>query len=154
MTTPAPTPTPIAELKLTEEIKEAVNGALLGGAPMLLAYVDPEGQPSLSFRGSTQAYSDDQLAVWVRNPEGGLLKGLAKNPRITLFYRNPQTRATIQFRGRGHVENTEAVRRQVYDGAPQSERNADAQQKGLPLIVDLDRVDGFLPGVRIQMRRQ
>ncbi len=150
MTTPAAP----AELKLTDEIKQAINGALLNGTPIIVAYVDEDGQPSLSFRGSTQVWSDDQLAIWVRNPEGGLLRSLEKNPRMTLLYRNPETRMMLQLRGRGHVENTADVRKRVYESAPEPERNADRDQKGIPLIIDLDRVDGFAPGSRIQMRRQ
>ena len=150
MTTPAATP---SELKLTDEIKEAVNGALVNGTPIMVAYVDEDGQPSLSFRGSTQAYSDTQLAIWVRNPEGGLLRSLEKNPRMTLFYRNPQTRMTLQFRGYGKIVDTEEVRKHVYEHAPEPERNADREQKGIPLIIDLHRVDGVVPGARIQMAR-
>ena len=150
MTTPA-APT---EIKLTDEIRDAVNNALTKGTPILVAYVDQDGQPSLSFRGSTQVYSDDQLAIWVRNPEGGLLASLAKNPRISLLYRNPETRMMLQFRGRGRVENVPEIRKHVYEHAPEVERNADREQKGIPLIIDLDRVDGFGPGIRIQMRRQ
>jgi len=158
MTTPAtPQPqqqfAPLTELKLTPEIKEAVNGALLNRTPIIVAYVDEDGQPSLSFRGSTQAYSDTQLAVWVRNPEGGLQKALAKNNRVTLFYRDPEKRITLQFRGRGHIENDAKTRETVYNNAPEPERNADREQKGFPLIIDLDRVDGVMPGFRVQMRR-
>ncbi len=151
MTMPAP-PAP-TELKLTDEIKQVVDGALMNRTPIMVAYVDPDGQPSLSFRGSTHAYSDTQLAVWVRNPEGGLLKGLEKNPRVTLFYRDTQTRTILQFRGRGRIETSDAVRKAVYEGSPEPERNADPQQKGFPLIVDLDRVDGITPGGRVMMRR-
>jgi hypothetical protein len=145
-------PTPTA-LQLTDEIKSVVNGALTNGTPFVVAYVDVNGQPSLSLRGSTQAYSDDQLAIWIRNPEGGLLNSLEKNPRVTLFYRDSATRTTLQFRGRAHVENSPPVREHVYNSAPEQERNADKEQKGIPLIIDLDRVDGVIPGTRIMMRR-
>jgi hypothetical protein len=140
-------------MKLTQEIKEAVNGALGNRTPIMVAYVDEEGQPSLSFRGSTQAYSDDQLAIWVRNPEGGLQNALKKNNRVTLFYRDPEKRMTLQFKGRGHIENDPKTRETVYNNAPEVERNADRDQKGFPLIVDLERVDGIMPGIRVQMRK-
>jgi hypothetical protein len=47
-------PMPASELVLTDAIKEAVNTALVSGHPMMIAYVRPDGYPSLSFRGSTQ----------------------------------------------------------------------------------------------------
>ena len=69
-----------------------------------------DGQPSLSFRGSAHAFSDTQLAIWVRNPDGGLLKALGANNRITAMYRDPETRASMQFRGKAHLEDSEAGR--------------------------------------------
>jgi hypothetical protein len=156
MTTPAaPQPpqfVPLTELKLTPEIKEAVNGALANRTPIMVAYVDEEGQPSLSFRGSTQAYSDTQLAIWVRNPEGGLQHALDNNNRITLFYRDPEKRITLQFRGKARKHEDEATRQTVYNNAPEVERNADREMKGFPLVIDLHRVDGVMPGIRVQMR--
>src|SRR5687767_3797563 len=96
MTTDA-TPGPI---RLTDELRTAINGALANGTPVVVAYVDERGQPRLSFRGSTQVFGDDQLAIWARNPEGGLLRALAANPRVTLLYRNPQPRLLLTFEGR------------------------------------------------------
>lgn len=149
-----PAPEPLTEMKLTDEIKAAVNNSFTSGKPILFAYVDPEGQPSLSFRGSAQAYSDNQIAFWIRNPEGGLLKALnGGNNRITAMYRDPETRASIQFRGKGSLDNNEGTREKVYNSMPEAERNADREKKGQPLIIDLDRVDGFMPGIRIAMRK-
>jgi hypothetical protein len=153
MTTPAQPPAPLTEMRLTDEIKDAVNNSFLSGKPIIVAYVAEDGQPSLSYRGSAQAYSDDQLAVWVRNPEGGLQKALSQNNKITLLYRDPETRSMLQFRGIGHIESGEDVRDKVYNSAPEPERNADKEKKGLALIIDLNRVDGFMPGLRVAMRR-
>src|SRR5690606_12930212 len=149
-----PAAEPLTEMKLTDEIKNAINNAYTSGKPLIFAYVDPDGQPSLSYRGSAHAYSDDQLAIWIRNPEGGLLKALnSGNNRVTLMYRDPETRANIQFRGKGRLDNSEATREKVYNAIPEAEQNADREKKGQPLIIDLDRVDGIMPGVRIAMRR-
>lgn len=148
--TNAPAPTPV---HLTDDMRQAVNGALANGTPVVLAYVAENGQPNLSFRGSAQAYSDDQLAVWVRNPEGGLQRALAQNPRVTLLYRDPQTRTTLNFQGRGHFESADDVRNRVYENAPAPEQNADRERHGLALIVDLDRVTGVVPGSRVLMQR-
>jgi hypothetical protein len=149
MTTDSP-PSPI---QLTEEIRAAVNGALANGTPVVVAYVDERGQPRLSFRGSTQVFGDDQLAIWVRNPEGGLPRALAANPRVSLLYRNPQPRTMLLFEGRGRIDPAEATRATVYEQAPEVERNFDPERKGLALIVDLDRVAGFTPAGRVLMQR-
>ena len=57
-------------IALTQEIKDLINNALTSGSPMALAVVTPDNKPVLSFRGSTQVYSDDALGLWVRAGSG------------------------------------------------------------------------------------
>jgi hypothetical protein len=150
-----PVPPVLTELKLSPALKETVNTALARGRMMSVAYMSPEGRPELSFRGSVQAYSDTQLAIWVRNPAGGILKAIASgHPYVTLLYGElgAQSKAFVTFRGRGHVEPSESVRRRVYDGSPEGERNLDKDRKGVALIIDLDGVDGFFGGNVLKMR--
>ena len=158
--TTSPERTVLSELKLTDEIRERVNHAHVNGNPMLVAHVTEEGLPGVSFRGSVLVYGDDQLALWVRNPAGGLAGALTHNPNVVLVYREPNpagptvpSRSIMYFRGRGHVETAEAVRRAVYDAMPEHERNADRDYRGVPIIVDLDSVNGFLPGYALRMTR-
>jgi hypothetical protein len=149
---PAPPP-PVTELVLTEAMKDDVNGALLNGTPVVVAYVDENGAPHVSLRGSTQAYSDTQLAMWIRDPEGGLLKAIVTNPQLALFYRDPKTRHTHQFAGRAHREDDEAVRDIVYANTPEPERNLDLGRRGAAVVVDLDRSEGMGADGRYRMQR-
>jgi len=149
------TPPVLTELKLSSALKETVNTALARGRMMSVAYVSPKGRPELSFRGSVQAYSDTQLAIWVRNPAGGILKAVTSgHPHIALLYGelSAESKAFVTFRGRGRLESSESVRRKVYDGSPEAERNLDRERKGIPLIIDLDSVDGFFGGNVLKMR--
>jgi hypothetical protein len=148
-----PVAVPTMPLALTEEIKTAVAGALANGTPLVLAYVDAAGVPHISFRGSTQPYSDDQLGIWVRDASGGLLAAIGEHPHVALIYRDPATRASYQFTGRAHVEDDPVVRDAVYGAAPELERNLDARRLGAALVVDLDRVEGAGPGGRFRMER-
>ncbi len=153
-TRPAPPPPPpVTELVLTDDIKQAINGAFENGTPVIISYVDTEGQPSMSFRGSIQTYSDNQLSLWVRNPEGGMLKALNANPHVSTLYRDPETRMMIITKGRAHAESAENVRKLAYENAPEAEQKADAERKGVAVIVDLDGVDGRSPGGAFSMRR-
>ena len=127
-------------IQLTEEMKDSIRRALADRVPVVLAYVDTDGQPALSFRGTVQPYSDDQLALWARNPEGGLLRGIATNPKVALLYANLAERRVWQFRGRAHAETGEAVRHAVFDNSPEVERNQDPKRKGVALLVDIDSV--------------
>lgn len=156
MTTPQPAPPAHTDLKLTPALRELVNGALDRGRMLSVAYVGADGRPELSFRGSVQAFSDTQLAIWVRNPEGGIVAAVrGGRPHIALLYGElrPDAKAFVTFRGRGRIDNTEAARRKVYDSSPELERNLDKDRKGVPLVIDLDSVDGFFQGAVLKMRR-
>jgi hypothetical protein len=149
------TPPILTELKLSTEMKDAVNAAFGTGRPVAIAYVDESGAPRLSFRGSTQAYSDTQLAIWVRNPNGRILDATRKNPAVALVYGkfDPDDRGFMVFRGRAHVDGSDQARNRVYEQAHEFERNQDKERNGVALIIDIDAVDGFFGGARLQMRR-
>ena len=136
-------PTPATPLGLTPEIRAMVNSASADGFPIVVAHVGESDQPILSFRGSTQAFSDTQLAIWVRNSDGNFLNSVAKNPRLALMYRNAKTRALYQFQGRAQVSTDAAVREQIYAHMSQGERNHDYARTGVALIIDLERVEGW-----------
>jgi hypothetical protein len=136
-------PMPATEIKLSTELKALVNNALITRHPMLMSYVNDSGQPVLSFRGSTQTFSDDQLAIWIRNADGNLLKSVAKNPKVAFMYRNEDTKETFQFQGRAWIATGEAERQKVYENAPPVERAHDFARTGVALIVDLDLVEGW-----------
>ena len=71
----------MAELNLTEDIAEAIDGAAERGPALVLGYVADDGTASLSFRGSTQVHSKDQLAIWVRKRDDGVAKAIQARPR-------------------------------------------------------------------------
>src|SRR5215469_7052443 len=148
-------------IKLSLEMKAAINDASANKCPIVLAYVDESGQPSLSFRGSTHAYSDDQLAIWLRNAEGGLTKAIAKNPKVALMYRdNAPTGGMFHFHGRARITTDPRERKEIYDAAPENERNHDLDMEGGAVIIDIDFLQGFVGRTpdgrstgRIRMRR-
>jgi hypothetical protein len=149
-------PPVLTELKLSAEMKDAINKAFEIQKPIVVAYVDENSAPQISYRGSTQAYGDKQLAIWVRNPEGGIVAAVrGGRAHIALLYGEirPDAKAFVSFRGRGRIDNAEPVRRKVYDSSPEAERDLDKNRKGVPLIIDLDSVDGFFAGSVLKMRR-
>jgi hypothetical protein len=145
----------LTELKLSADMKKVVDTAFESLKPIVVSYVDESGAPQLSFRGSTQAYSDTQLAIWVRNPEGRILESITKNPAMALIYGSfePTARAFMIFRGRARIESSEAARRQIYEPAPAFDRGQDKDRKGIALDIDLDGVEGFFGGAQLKMLR-
>ncbi|HXH23052.1 MAG TPA: pyridoxamine 5'-phosphate oxidase family protein [Dehalococcoidia bacterium] len=149
----------LTELKLIDPIRRKIDEAYVpNDHPIVMASVDEDGRPVLSFRGSTHVHSDTQIAVWARRSEGNTARALAKNPHVALIFREPnpaggRSAAVITMRGRARVVTDEAVRRKVYGSMPEVERTADPDCTGVAIIIDLDSVTGFIPGYRLQMTR-
>jgi len=149
----------LTELKLTDEIKRIVNEAYVpNDRPFVMATVDEDGRPNITWRGSVIAYSDTQLGVWARNADGGTARTLAKHPDVMLVYRESggpgqRSRVSLSFRGKARVDHSEEARRRIYDTMPQRERDSDPEMKGVAIVVDLESVTGMMPGVRIQMQK-
>jgi hypothetical protein len=146
------TPAPVTD-RMPEFVKGIVNSALANNTPLIVAYTDEQGAPNLSLRGSTQAYSDTQLSMWVRHATGGMANALKKNPRMALMYRDPPARTNLSFEGRAHFESDEEVRQRVFDLAPEVEQKHDPGRIGAALIIDLDRVSGTTPRGGVRMVR-
>ncbi|HZZ87420.1 MAG TPA: pyridoxamine 5'-phosphate oxidase family protein [Caulobacteraceae bacterium] len=130
-------------LVLDDELKSMINSALSERTPMVLASVDAEGRPRLTFRGSVQTFGDAAVGFWARNAEGSTMDNIAANPNVSMIMRNPDTRVVLQLIGRARrVDGAERDR--VYDNAPEIEQRSDPERKGAGVVVDLDRVEGFL----------
>lgn len=134
------------QLDLTGEIATAVNGAADRGHALAVAYVDDDGYPVVSFRGSTQVYGPEQLALWARKPDDGLAKAIAERPKVTLvfFEKDGPGPAYLAFRGRAHVDPT--ADDVVYSSMIEGERRQDADRKGVAVIIDVDSVRGLGAG--------
>jgi hypothetical protein len=145
-------------MKMTDEIKGALGDPFGSGNFAIISYVDSAGQPNLSFRGSIHVHGDKQLALWARNPEGGLLKALKDHGgqgKVGILYRNPnpEARSMLTFKGTARIDDSDAMREKVYGEIPTQEQNSDRDKKGSAVIVELDSVDGMYPGARVAMRK-
>jgi hypothetical protein len=140
--------------KITDHIKSVINGALANSTPIVVSYVNENGQPVQSLRGSTQVYSDNQLSIWVRSADGGIIKAMDKNPNLSLLYRDSKLRTTLIIQGRGHVDSSPEVRERVFNLIPEVEQNHDPGAiKGAALIIDIDRIQGGTSRGAFRMER-
>ncbi|HEY1294990.1 MAG TPA: hypothetical protein VGJ60_18070 [Chloroflexota bacterium] len=139
-------------LRITEAMAAAVNEAMDNGTPTVLGYVNDRGQPRLSFRGTTQAYSEDQLAVWARYEDAGLPTAIQKNRHVSVVY-YARGIGNLIFEGRAHIDDNPVVRDHVFDHSPVVEKRSDPERKGVAIIIDVDKVTGRLGGERVNMAR-
>jgi len=134
-------------------VKARVNRALADDIPLSVAYVDEDGRPSISLRGSVMAYNDTQLVIWARNREG-LAKAIKKNPYISLLYRENPTRSTLIFEGKAHVLDDKEEALRIHDMSPEVERNHLTRDTGAAVVIDIENIDGSTPEGRVKVRRK
>lgn len=136
-------PQPATVLSLP--VRGAINSALANGTPMVLAYTDDNGEPSLSLRGSVQVFGDTQLCLWLRSATGGLADAIQTRPGISLLYRDSRTRTTLIIKGRAHIESDAATRERVFNLAPEVEQQHDPNRTGAALLIDVTQLRGTTP---------
>ncbi|MCZ6546413.1 MAG: pyridoxamine 5'-phosphate oxidase family protein [Chloroflexi bacterium] len=141
-------------IELNDEIRSAVNSALLSGRPITVAVVTPDGAPAVTFRGSTQTYGNDALSLWIRNPDAStFMRSIAAEPRVVLTYQNMAERSFFIFHGRARLEPDEGERTTIFEGTPPPEQERDPERTGAAVIVELDAIFGRGGGEMIQMTR-
>src|SRR5262245_50189650 len=101
-------------IKLSDDLKLRLVNALTDGVAVVVGYVDRNEDPHVSPYGSLHATGDDQLALWVRNPEGDLVHGVARNPKVEVFYAQLSSRTFAWMRGRASIVRDEAERTKIF----------------------------------------
>ena len=149
--TPAAPPPP-APVDL-QRFAPVIEAAGLQGPTIVVAYVDGDGQPHLSFRGTVQVLDAERLAMWNIDAQGGLARAIVANPHLACWYHDADTRTTLQFHGRAHIDNDSLVRDAVFDHSPEREQRKDPDRAGIAIVVDVDRVAGRSPEGAVDMRR-
>lgn len=147
------TPAPTDGMHVDEDAARFVNSAFERGAPLVLAYVDPSGAPKVSYRGTIQSHRDDALAMWVRNPKGGLLNAIEVNPQVAILGSDHPNRTHYEFHGRARVVHDEVERKAVFDASPEHERKIDAAMRGVAVVIEVDELRGGSLGATVHRRR-
>lgn len=129
-------------LVIPEDVRDRVNGALDEGFPMCMVAVDQDSQPVVSFRGSTQTFGDDGLAIWVRGESSSTLSAIAQNPSVALMYTNMPSRKFYIFRGRAAVTTDADERDQIWEGQHPLEKSRDTERTGTAVVIQIDSLQG------------
>jgi general stress protein 26 len=149
-----PQPRPEQTDTIPDSARGLINGALRNNTPMTVAYVDEEGKPNMSLRGSVQVYSPTQLSIWLRNKEGGLVNSLKVHPTIGLLYRDSNTRSTLSIQGIGHVEEDPEICERVWNSIQDVEQKHETRDVGCALIIDVKKLQGGTPKGGVRMVRE
>ena len=130
-------------VSLTGPIKEAIDGALLRGHQLALAYVREDGSPAASFRGSTHVHSDTELAIWVRKTTDGFAVAIAKEPRVSFVYTDFSGPGTPWLSIDGRARTAPELGDEVYDRIPEPEKGQDPDKKGVAVIIEVDIIRAY-----------
>jgi uncharacterized pyridoxamine 5'-phosphate oxidase family protein len=140
--------------RIPAAVKTLINNARVQEVPICIAHITEEGVPLITFRGSIQALNDHELCAWIRAADGGLVRSIAKNPAVSLAYRDgPRAMLTIQ--GRARMDTSPEMRERVFEMIPEQEKNHDPQRTGAAMIITVDRMQGYSTGgeaVRMQRK--
>ena len=140
-------------IELSEEVTERLATAIDQGKTLTAAYVDEQAKPHISFYGSTHVHGPDQLAIWVRNPQGALLKTLPERPHIAFIYGDISSTQYYTFEGIGRVVSDGAERMRVYEEMHPMERHFDADCTGVAVVVDLQRFTSLSKAGKVVQER-
>ena len=131
-------------LDLTGGIAAAINGAALRQATLAVAYIRDDGSPAVSFRGSTQVHSADELALWARKRDSGLVAAIAERPRVSLvYYGGPGGPGPIALSIEGRARVAPELNDQVWEAMIEGERSLDPERNGVAVLIEVDSVTGF-----------
>jgi hypothetical protein len=141
-------------LDLTGDIAAAIDGAALRHSTLAIAFVRPDGSPSVSFRGSTQVHSATELALWARNPDSGLAVSIPDRPRVSLvYYGGPDGPGPVFLSIEGRARVAPEINDEVWSKMIEGERDLDPERKGVAVLIEVDSVSGAGAGGFFQQAR-
>ncbi len=137
-----PQPPPVTEIDLTQ-FAEIVNNARTDHEQALttpLVATAGDDQPDLAYRGSVMVWDKDHLAWWERSKRE-TYANLGKNTKVAIWVRNPvRDRRSFRFYGTARIVEDPAESERVWERVVQLEKDMDKEQKGVAVIVRVDRV--------------
>jgi hypothetical protein len=133
-------------INLSGDIAGAIDGALLRGSPVAVAYTREDGSPTVSFRGSTQVLSATELAVWARKRDSGLAAAIAHQPRVALVFFEMQSEGIKFLSIEGRARVAPEVSDRVWEAMVAPEQEHDAERGGVAIVIDVDTVTGMGAG--------
>jgi hypothetical protein len=142
-----------AMIELSYELKNSLANSMTDRIAVIAAYVDRRGDPHVGFYGSLHAYSDNQLAVWARNPDSELVATIPAHPKIEFVYSDMANARVYRLGGSARIVTDPVERDRVYEGIHEIEQGHDPERTGIAIVIDLDHVSGRDSSGRFAMRR-
>jgi hypothetical protein len=130
-------------LEVDQDMRTAIGGAFESRNFVTVGYLGDDGYAHISRRGTVQVYGDQQLALWARKRDDGLARAVASRPELTLLYVDMRVPQLYTFYGKAEVSSDPRVADTVYANSPERERAQDPERAGVPVIVELERIEAL-----------
>ena len=137
-------------INLTDEMKELFYSALGDGMVPLVGTASKDGWPQISPKGSLMVYDQETLAYWERSRRSAM-ENVGENPKVVIYYSNPDTRTRWRFYGTATIHESGSVRDDVMSKTIQAELDRDPERLGVAVLVKVEKV-GELSGNILQQR--
>ena len=124
---------------LDDHLRRLIDHALDDRCPMSIGTVSADGEPQISMKGSVLVFDRETLAYWERAWRSSAAN-VAANPRVVLFYRNPEQRINLRFHGTAQVYRAGAIRDNVMARTVPGELERDPERTGAAVLVRLYRI--------------
>ena len=124
---------------LDDDLRRLIDRALDDRCPMSIGTVSADGEPQISMKGSVLVFDRATLAYWERAWRSSAAN-VAANPRVVLFYRNPEQRINLRFHGTATVYRAGAIRDNVMARTVPGELERDPERTGAAVLVRLYRI--------------
>ena len=124
---------------IDDELRRLIDRALDDRCPMSIGTVSADGEPQISMKGSVLVFNRDTLAYWERAWRSSAAN-IAANPKVVLFYRNPEQRINLRFHGTATMYKSGAIRDNVMSRTVPGELERDPDRTGAAVLVRLYRI--------------
>ena len=135
---------------IDDDLRRLIDNALYDRCPMSIGTVSGEGEPQISMKGSVLVFDRETLAYWERAWRSSAAN-IEANPKVVLFYRNPEKRINLRFHGTATLYRAGAIRDNVMARTVAGELERDPERTGAAALVRLYRVTE-LSGAVVQER--
>ena len=126
-------------INITDEMRQLIDPAYADGFCCVLGTATRDGQPQISLKGSVLVFYRETLAYWERAKRTAL-ENVADNPRVVIFYRNPEQRINWRFYGTATVYEDGSIRNNVMSRTVQAELDRDPERTGAAVLVKIDSI--------------
>ena len=126
-------------------IRARIDRAMADGVPIVMGYVDDEGHPAVTLRGSLRTVDGATLCLWIRDPKGGLVRAIAAGRPLSFLYRHSPSRTTLTGKGTGEIVGDPALRAAIYARTAEGDQRHDPGQAGVAALVHVGSIRGTSP---------